>query len=99
MLEITETSRPSGIIPTFNRRKVAPLPSTPSLSATSNIPNIGGLVQNMNDLSARMNLDTVSQNSSSFSVDPPDSLINPVWPTGNSQHVKKLSWNEDSRVI
>ncbi|XP_044014866.1 protocadherin Fat 4 isoform X2 [Aphidius gifuensis] len=93
-----ETSRPTGIIPTFNRRKVAPLPSTPSLSATSNIPNIGGLVQNMNDLSARMNLDTVSQNSSSFSVDPPDSLINPVWPTGNSQHVKKLSWNEDSRT-
>lgn len=53
----------------------------------------------MNDLSARINLDTVSQNSSNFSVDPPDSLM-PVWPADDSsRHVKKLSWNDDSRVI
>ncbi|XP_034941615.1 protocadherin-8 isoform X2 [Chelonus insularis] len=78
-----------------NRHKVAPLPVPPALSATSNIPNIGGLVQNMNDLSSRMNLDTISQNSSNYSVDPPDSLA-PSWP-GNeaSRHVKKLSWNDD----
>lgn len=82
----------------YNRHKVAPLPVPPSLSATSNIPNIGGLVQNMNDLSARMNLDTVSQNSSNYSGDPPDSLI-PVWPANDSsRHVKKLSWNDDDRV-
>ncbi|XP_063986615.1 protocadherin Fat 4 isoform X2 [Diachasmimorpha longicaudata] len=83
--------------PTYGRHKVAPMPITPSLSATSNIPNIGGLVQNMNDLSARMNLDTVSQNSSNYSVDPPDSLI-PAWPADDSRHVKKLSWNDDSRT-
>lgn len=54
-------------------------------------------MQNMNDLSARMNLDTVSQNSSNYSGDPPDSLI-PAWPADDSRHVKKLSWNDDSRV-
>uniref|UniRef100_A0A0C9R2N1 Stan protein n=1 Tax=Fopius arisanus TaxID=64838 RepID=A0A0C9R2N1_9HYME len=84
-------------IPSYGRHKVAPMPITPSLSATSNIPNIGGLVQNMNDLSARMNLDTVSQNSSNYSGDPPDSLI-PAWPPDDSRHVKKLSWNDDSRT-
>lgn len=84
-------------MPLYNRHRVAPLPIPPSLSATSNIPNIGGLVQNMNDLSAKMNLDTVSQNSSNFSVDPPDSLV-PVWPADTSRYVKKLSFPDD-RVI
>ncbi|KAG8041646.1 hypothetical protein G9C98_002939 [Cotesia typhae] len=82
-------------IPGYNRHKVAPLPVPPSLSATSNIPNIGGLVQNMNDLSAKVNIDTLSQDSSNYSADPPDSLI-PVWPAEDfSRHVKKLSWNDD----
>ncbi|XP_014295859.1 protocadherin Fat 4 isoform X1 [Microplitis demolitor] len=82
-------------MPGYNRHKVAPLSVLPSLSATSNIPNIGDLVQNMNDLSTRANIDTVSQDSSNYSVDPPDSLI-PVWPAeDSSRHVKKLSWNDD----
>ncbi|XP_044586993.1 protocadherin Fat 4 [Cotesia glomerata] len=82
-------------IPGYNRHKVAPLPVPSSLSATSNIPNIGGLVQNMNDLSAKVNIDTLSQDSSNYSADPPDSLI-PVWPAeDSSRHVKKLSWNDD----
>lgn len=86
-------------MPGYNRHKVAPLSVLPSLSATSNIPNIGDLVQNMNDLSTRANIDTVSQDSSNYSVDPPDSLI-PVWPAeDSSRHVKKLSWNDDRVTI
>lgn len=90
-------------MPLYSRHKIAPAP--PALSATSNIPNVGGLVQNMNDLSARSNLnnnnsniDTVSQNSSNFSGDPPDSLA-PTWPAESiSRRVKKLSWDDDDRV-
>lgn len=86
-------------MPLYSRHKVAPAP--PALSATSNIPNVGGLVQNMNDLSARSNLnnlETGSQNSSNFSGDPPDSLI-PTWPAESmSRRVKKLSWDDDDRV-
>ena len=86
-------------MPLYNRHKVGPLPNPPALSATSNIPNVGGLVQNMNDLSARTNLDAGSQNSSNYSGDPPDSLA-PAWPAGSpSRGVKKLSWDDDDRVI
>lgn len=86
-------------IPLYNRHKVGPIPNPPTLSATSNIPNIGGLVQNMNDLSARTNIDAGSQNSSNYSGDPPDSLA-PTWPAGSpSRRVKKLSWDDDDRVI
>ena len=88
-------------MPLYSRHKVGPAPSPPVLSATSNIPNVGGLVQNMNDLSARTNanLDAGSQNSSNYSADPPDSLA-PTWPAGSiSQRVKKLSWDDDDRVI
>ncbi|XP_033220193.1 protocadherin Fat 4 isoform X2 [Belonocnema kinseyi] len=83
------------------RHKVGPAPSPPVLSATSNIPNVGGLVQNMNDLSARTNanLDAGSHNSSNYSADPPDSLA-PTWPTGSiSERVKKLSWDDDDRTV
>lgn len=88
-------------MPLYSRHKVAPAPSPPVLSATSNIPNVGGLVQNMNDLSARThaNLDAGSQNSSNYSADPPDSLA-PTWPAGSiSQRVKKLSWDDDDRTV
>lgn len=85
----------------YSRHKVAPAPEPPALSATSNIPNVGGLVQNMNDLSARNNMNNIetgSQNSSNFSGDPPDSLA-PTWPVESmSRRVKKLSWDDDDRV-
>jgi len=85
-------------IPLYKRHKVGPIPNPPALSATANIPNIGGLVQNMNDLSARTNLDAGSQNSSNYSGDPPDSLA-PTWPAGSpSRRVKKLSWDDDDRT-
>jgi len=79
---------------------VAPAPNPPALSATSNIPNIGGLVQNMNDLSARTNLDAGSHDSSNYSGDPPDSLM-PAWPANSGlPRIKKLSWDDDDdRVI
>ncbi|KAL7302437.1 hypothetical protein TKK_0005089 [Trichogramma kaykai] len=86
----------------YPRHKIAPASEPPALSATSNIPNVGGLVQNMNDLSARNNLNNVesgSQSSSTFSGDPPDSLA-PTWPEEYvSRRVKKLSWNDDDRTV
>ncbi|XP_008203226.1 protocadherin Fat 4 isoform X2 [Nasonia vitripennis] len=86
----------------YSRHKVAPAPEPPALSATSNIPNVGGLVQNMNDLSARSNINNIetgSQNSSNFSGDPPDSLA-PTWPVESlSRRVKKLSWDDDDRTV
>lgn len=86
-------------LPLYARHKVAPAPNPPTLSATSNIPNIGGLVQNMNDLSARTNLDAGSHNSSNYSGDPPDSLV-PAWPANSAlPRIKKLSWDDDDRVI
>ncbi|XP_043285422.1 protocadherin-like wing polarity protein stan [Venturia canescens] len=82
----------------YNKHKVGPAPNPPALSATANIPNIGGLVQNMNDLSARTNIDAGSQNSSTYSGDPPDSLA-PTWPAGSpSRRVKKLSWDDDDKT-
>ncbi|XP_034194591.1 protocadherin Fat 4-like Cad96Ca isoform X1 [Osmia lignaria lignaria] len=86
-------------MPLYTRHKVAPAPTPPGLSATSNIPNIGGLVQNMNDLSAKTNANTASRESSSYSVDLPDSLV-PAWPACSvSQRVKKLSWDDDDRTV
>ncbi|XP_043251458.1 protocadherin-like wing polarity protein stan [Colletes gigas] len=86
-------------VPLYARHKVAPAPNPPGLSATSNIPNIGGLVQNMNDLSAKSNLNTVSCESSNYSADLPDSLV-PAWPACSvSQRVKKLSWDDDDRTV
>ncbi|XP_046820168.1 protocadherin-16 isoform X2 [Vespa crabro] len=86
-------------LPLYARHKIAPAPNPPALSATSNIPNIGGLVQNMNDLSARSNLDATSHDSSTCSGDPPDSLMT-VWPVGSmSPRVKKLSWDDDDRTV
>ncbi|KAI4489536.1 hypothetical protein M0802_011071, partial [Mischocyttarus mexicanus] len=86
-------------LPIYARHKIAPAPNPPALSATSNIPNIGGLVQNMNDLSARNNLDATSNDSSTCSGDPPDSLMT-VWPVGSiSPRVKKLSWDDDDRTV
>ncbi|XP_076763185.1 protocadherin Fat 4-like Cad96Ca [Xylocopa sonorina] len=79
-------------LPLYARHKVAPAPNPPGLSATSNIPNIGDLVQNMNDLSSKTNLNCESSN---YSVDLPDSLL-PAWPASSlSQRVKKLSWGDD----
>ncbi|XP_053972706.1 protocadherin-like wing polarity protein stan [Hylaeus volcanicus] len=86
-------------VPLYARHKVAPAPNPPGLSATSNIPNIGGLVQNMNDLSAKTNFNTGSRESSSYSADLPDSLV-PAWPACSvSQRVKKLSWDDDDRTV
>lgn len=86
-------------VPVYARHKVVPAPNPPGLSATSNIPNVGGLVQNMNDLSAKTNLNTGSRESSNYSADLPDSLM-PAWPACSvSQRVKKLSWDDDDRVI
>lgn len=87
-------------MPLYARHKVAPAPNPPGLSATSNIPNIGGLVQNMNDLSAKSNLNAASRESSNYSgADLPDSMM-PAWPACSvSQRVKKLSWDDDDRVI
>ncbi|XP_014472129.1 PREDICTED: cadherin-8 [Dinoponera quadriceps] len=86
-------------LPLYARHKVAPAPNPPALSATSNIPNIGGLVQNMNDLSARTNLDAGSHDSSNYSGDPPDSLV-PAWPAGSAlPRIKKLSWDDDDRTV
>jgi len=86
-------------LPLYTRHKVAPAPNPPALSATSNIPNIGGLVQNMNDLSAKTNLDAASHDSSNYSGDPPDSLV-PAWPTSSVlPRIKKLSWDDDDRVV
>ncbi|XP_011691797.1 PREDICTED: protocadherin-23-like [Wasmannia auropunctata] len=86
-------------LPLYARHKVAPAPNPPALSATSNIPNIGGLVQNMNDLSARTNLDTGSHDSSNYSGDPPDSLV-PAWPANSVlPRIKKLSWDDDDRTV
>ncbi|XP_050463262.1 protocadherin Fat 4 [Cataglyphis hispanica] len=86
-------------LPLYARHKVAPAPNPPTLSATSNIPNIGGLVQNMNDLSARTNLDAGSHNSSNYSGDPPDSLV-PAWPANSAlPRIKKLSWDDDDRTV
>ncbi|XP_076682197.1 protocadherin Fat 4-like Cad96Ca [Andrena cerasifolii] len=85
-------------LPVSARHKVAPAASNPpGLSATANIPNIGGLVQNMNDLSATTNLNAAagSRHSSNYSAGPPDSLM-PAWPVSSvSQRVKKLSWDDD----
>ncbi|KAF3428479.1 hypothetical protein E2986_00275 [Frieseomelitta varia] len=84
-------------VPIYARHKVAPAPNPPGLSATSNIPNIGGLVQNMNDLSLKTNLNADSSKSSNYSGDLPDSLV-PAWPACSvSQRVKKLSWDDDDR--
>lgn len=84
-------------MPVYARHKIAPAPNPPGLSATSNIPNVGGLVQNMNDLSARTNLNANSCQSSNYSGDVPDS--GPAWPACSvSQRVKKLSWDDDDRV-
>ncbi|XP_029159976.1 protocadherin Fat 4-like [Nylanderia fulva] len=86
-------------LPLYARHKVAPAPNPPTLSATSNIPNIGGLVQNMNDLSARTNLDAGSHDSSNYSGDPPDSLV-PAWPANSAlPRIKKLSWDDDDRTV
>ncbi|XP_076656129.1 protocadherin Fat 4-like Cad96Ca isoform X2 [Halictus rubicundus] len=86
-------------VPLYARHKVAPAPNPPGLSATSNIPNIGGLVQNMNDLSAKSNLNAASRESSNYSGDLPDSLM-PAWPVCSvSQRVKKLSWDDDDRTV
>ncbi|XP_067207399.1 protocadherin beta-14 [Linepithema humile] len=86
-------------LPLYARHKVAPAPNPPALSATSNIPNIGGLVQNMNDLSARTNLDAASHDSSNYSGDPPDSLV-PAWPASSVlPRIKKLSWDDDDRTV
>lgn len=86
-------------IPVYARHKIAPAPNPPGLSATSNIPNVGGLVQNMNDLSAKTNLNASSCQSSNYSGDVPDSLALPAWPACSvSQRVKKLSWDDDDRV-
>ncbi|CAK9819011.1 Protocadherin-like wing polarity protein stan [Anthophora quadrimaculata] len=86
-------------VPLYARHKVAPAPNPPGLSATSNIPNIGGLVQNMNDLSAKTNLNVVSYETSNCSGDLPDSLM-PAWPACSiSQRVKKLSWDDDDRTV
>ncbi|XP_018353718.1 PREDICTED: protocadherin Fat 4-like [Trachymyrmex septentrionalis] len=86
-------------LPLYTRHKVAPAPNPPALSATSNIPNIGGLVQNMNDLSARTNLDAGSHDSSNYSGDPPDSLV-PAWPASSAlPRIKKLSWDDDDRTV
>ncbi|CAL7939565.1 unnamed protein product [Xylocopa violacea] len=86
-------------VPLYTRHKVAPAPNPPGLSATSNIPNIGDLVQNMNDLSAKTNLNAGSRESSNYSVDLPDSLV-PAWPACSvSQRVKKLSWDDDDRTV
>ncbi|XP_066596729.1 protocadherin beta-10 isoform X2 [Prorops nasuta] len=88
-------------LPLYSRHKVAPAPpNPPALSATSNIPNAGGLVQNMNDLSSKTNLDNGSNNSSNYSTDPPDSLVPPVWPMNSiSRRIKKLSWDDDDRTV
>ncbi|GAB1866191.1 Protocadherin-like wing polarity protein stan [Camponotus japonicus] len=86
-------------LPLYAKHKVAPAPNPPTLSATSNIPNIGGLVQNMNDLSARTNLDAGSHDSSNYSGDPPDSLV-PAWPANSAlPRIKKLSWDDDDRTV
>ncbi|XP_076238326.1 protocadherin Fat 4-like Cad96Ca [Calliopsis andreniformis] len=86
-------------VPLYARHKIGPAPNPPGLSATSNIPNIGGLVQNMNDLSAKTNLNTGSRESSNYSGDLPDSLM-PAWPACSvSQRVKKLSWDDDDRTV
>ncbi|XP_031775715.1 protocadherin-16 isoform X3 [Apis florea] len=86
-------------MPVYARHKIAPAPNPPGLSATSNIPNVGGLVQNMNDLSARTNLNASSCQSSNYSGDVPDSLV-PAWPACSvSQRVKKLSWDDDDRTV
>ncbi|XP_061935610.1 protocadherin-like wing polarity protein stan isoform X1 [Apis cerana] len=87
-------------IPVYARHKIAPAPpNPPGLSATSNIPNVGGLVQNMNDLSAKTNLNASSCQSSNYSGDVPDSLV-PAWPACSvSQRVKKLSWDDDDRTV
>lgn len=56
-------------------------------------------MQNMNDLSARTNLDAASHDSSNYSGDPPDSLM-PAWPASSAlPRIKKLSWDDDDRVI
>ncbi|XP_006625120.1 protocadherin Fat 4 isoform X2 [Apis dorsata] len=87
-------------IPVYARHKIAPAPNPPGLSATSNIPNVGGLVQNMNDLSAKTNLNASSCQSSNYSGDVPDSLALPAWPACSvSQRVKKLSWDDDDRTV
>ncbi|XP_011503824.1 PREDICTED: protocadherin-16 [Ceratosolen solmsi marchali] len=89
-------------IPFYSRHKVAPGTEPPTLCATSNIPNIGGLVQNMNDLGFQNNVDnmeTCSQNSSNFSGDPPDSLA-PTWPIESiSKKIKTLSLNNNDRIM
>nr|XP_033333773.1 protocadherin Fat 4 [Megalopta genalis] len=86
-------------VPPYARHKVAPAPNPPGLSATSNIPNIGGLVQNMNDLSAKSNVNAASRDSSNYSGEPSDSLM-PAWPACSvSQRVKKLSWDDDDRTV
>lgn len=92
------------------RHKVVPIvlpPVAPTLAATSHIPNLGGLVNNINNLAgglqqrgntARSTGDFGSINgSSNYSADP-DSLQAPVsaWPSGSvSRRVKKLSWDDD----
>ncbi|XP_017764060.1 PREDICTED: protocadherin-like wing polarity protein stan [Eufriesea mexicana] len=86
-------------VPLYARHKIAPAVNPPGLSATSNIPNIGGLVQNMNDLSAKTNINAGSCESSNYSGDIPDSLV-PAWPACTvSQRVKKLSWDDDDRTV
>lgn len=56
-------------------------------------------MQNMNDLSARTNLDTGSHDSSNYSGDPPDSLV-PAWPANSVlPRIKKLSWDDDDRTV
>lgn len=92
------------------RHKVVPLvlpPVAPTLAATSHIPNLGGLVNNINNLGGGLHrgnarsIDIASINdSSNYSGDPPDSLQPPVsqsaWPSGSvSRRVKKLSWDDD----
>ncbi|XP_020711397.2 protocadherin Fat 4 [Athalia rosae] len=92
------------------RHKVGPLvvpPAAPTLSATSHIPNLGGLVQNINNLSGGLQrgggigIGRHVIDSSNDSVDPPDSLQPPgsAWPQDSvSRRVKKLSWDDDDDV-
>lgn len=87
------------------RHKVAPLvlpPSPPTLAASTHIPNLGGLVRNINNLGGGHNRGNVRSavdvDSSNCSGDPPDSLQGsvPAWPSGSvSRRVKKLSWDDD----
>ncbi|KAG7199209.1 hypothetical protein KM043_018080 [Ampulex compressa] len=87
-------------LPLHARHKVGPTPNPPGLSATSNIPNVGDLVQSMNDLSARSSNVNAADSRSPFEYtsDVPEPII-AAWPaTSVAPRIKKLSWDDDDRT-